>query len=227
MIEQLRSIPILSQLSNETLEEIMDNITIKDYRADETVFLEGQLSEYVYLVISGRVKITKVSTTGREKILHIIRDNDMFGEQAIYENGVNPASAKSIEKSVLFQIRLNFFKQLIEKDNKCAMMLLEVINLKLRQAYRQIINLSFKDTYSRLASRLFKLARDHGVEQGDWLMIEAKLTQQELADYVGTSRETISRILSDLTQKEILIIDRHRIIIKDYAALKEIALGNL
>ena len=227
MIEQLREIPVLNELSDDTLEKIANNITIKDYRADEMVFCEGELSQYVYLVISGRIKITKVSNTGREKILHIIREKGMFGEQALFEEGVNPASAKTIEKSVLFQIRLSALKQLLEDDQQVAMMLLVVMNLKLRQAYRQIINLSFKDTYGRLASRLFKLARDHGIEHEGGLLIKAKLTQQELADYVGTSRETISRILSDLTQKEILYMERNGIYIKDYQALKEIALGGM
>lgn len=227
MIEQLLQIPLLKDLSIQTLEDISNSITIKDYRADEVVFIEGEPSNYVYLVVTGRIKITKVSANGREKILHIIKENEMFGEQAIFENGVNPHSARTIEKSLIFLIRLNVMKQLIETDHKFAAMLLEVMNLKLRQAYRQIINLSFKDTYSRLASRLFKLARDHGVEEESGLLIKAKLTQQELADYVGTSRETISRILSDLVQKEILYIEKHRIYIKDYQALKEIALGNI
>ncbi|WP_176719931.1 Crp/Fnr family transcriptional regulator [Desulfuribacillus alkaliarsenatis] len=227
MLEQLREIPIFYKLSDQTLEEIANNITIKDYRADELVYSEGEPSNHIYIVVSGRVKITKVSSTGREKILHIIRENEMFGEQALFENGVNPHSAKTIEKALLFQIRLNTFKKIIDEDHECATMLLEVMNLKLRQAYRQIINLSFKDTYSRLASRLFKLARDHGIEEEKGLLIKAKLTQQELADYVGTSRETISRILSDMVQKEILIVDRHRIYIKDYQALKEVALGSI
>ncbi|OEH84566.1 hypothetical protein BHU72_08645 [Desulfuribacillus stibiiarsenatis] len=227
MFQQLRQIPVMNELSDITLEEIMNNIIIKDYRADEMIYVEGEPSQYVFLVVSGRIKITKVSSTGREKILHIIRENEMFGEQAIFEDGMNPASAKTIEKSVIFLIRLETVKKLMIEDNRFSKMLLQVMNLKLKQAYRQIINLSFKDTYSRLASRIFKLSRDHGVRHEYGLFIKAKLTQQELADYVGTSRETISRILSDLVQKEILHVDRHKIYVKDVDALKELALGSV
>lgn len=225
MIETLRNIQIFCQLNDNTLETLADNIAIKDYRADETIYIESEPSQYVYIVLSGRVKITKVSNNGREKILHIVCENEMFGEQAIFEDGLNPASAKTLEKAVILQIRLSALKQLAMEDQQCAAMLFDVMNLKLRQAYRQIINLSFKDANSRLASRLFKLARDHGVELDKGLLIGVHLTQQELADYVGTSRETISRILSDLNQRQVLHIERQNIYIKDYQELKQIAMG--
>lgn len=213
IIEHLRCVPFFSGLNDEDLKRIFELAIIRKYRKNMIIFMEGEPGEALYFIRQGKVKIYKTTADGREQILHILQDGDIFAEVVLFDSGPYPASAEVMEDAQIGLIRNNDVEELVKSCPDLALKILRVMSKRLRTAQGHIRDLALKDTISRVASMLVKLAQEHGQKNEKGILINLSLSRQELANYVGTTRETVTRILSDFKKSKVIEIDKQSIMI--------------
>lgn len=220
----LRDTPYFSTLSEENLEKIIDLMIIRNYKKGEVIFFEKEQGEGLFFIKSGKVKITKIVESGDEQILHILKQGKIFAEVVLFDGGNYPATAIAMEDSQIGILRNSDIERLITEIPEIAFEILKVMSKRLRRAQKTIRNLGLKNTKSRTASILLQLAKEHGLDSlnENQVEINLSLSQQELANLIGASRETISRILGKLKKKDLITTSRQQIIIKDLTGLKKV-----
>ncbi len=219
-LELIRKIAIFSDLSDEELALIDNVIVTLNYKKRGTIFMEGQPGVGVYFVYSGQVKIFKVSEDGREQILHFRKAGDIFGEVVLFDGGAYPASAEALVDAQVGVIRNQDLENLLMKHPSMAVKLLKLMAKKLRRAQMKVYEITTQDTLRRVIRKLIRLARVYGEKTEQGVKINLELNRQDLASYVGTTRETVTRILSDLKKTGAIELDAKSITIIDLDKLK-------
>jgi len=217
----LLHIPIFSELNESTLKKIVNIGTRKVFEKNDVILLEEDAGTALFIILKGKVKITRSSSDGREVILNILSDSDFFGEMAILDGLNRSATVIAIENSELFLIQRNDFLNLLKEHPEVSIALLQELTKRLRSANMKIKALSLKDAEGKVASVILQLADDIGKIQHGKVEIDKLPLQQDLANMAGTSRETISRTLHSFTKKGLIEIDTNKLKILDYEKFKE------
>jgi len=211
----LKSILYFSNLDLAELELIRKTIFEKTADRAEMVLLEGESAANLYFVASGVVKMFKTSAEGKEQILSIVRPGESFNDVPIFDGGPNPASARAMGPVLLYGIRKNDMEAIFRNHPQIALNVIKVLARRVRHLVSLVEDLSFKHVIGRVAKILFEhIGGEAG--RGPWI------TQQEMAAMAGTAREVVGRSLKALEEQGAIKLDRHRIIITDKEALKEI-----
>ncbi|MCL5982564.1 MAG: Crp/Fnr family transcriptional regulator [Firmicutes bacterium] len=219
--ECLKKIPLFDGLADEELSMIAALTVEKVYRKNALIFLEDDPGEGLFIIQQGRVKISKNSADGREQILHILKDGDVFAEVVLFDQGVYPATAEAVEDTRVWLLRNEDMERLLQKQPKLAVKLLRLMSRRLRQSQLLIRDLALHDTCGRLAGLLLRLARREGEKAGGRIILDLDLTRQELASMIGTSRETVARILSRFQKEGVLVLEKQKIVILDEQKLRD------
>jgi CRP/FNR family transcriptional regulator len=213
--EYLRNTPVLSGLSDDELDELVPLVVKRRLKEDTVVFHEGDPASAFYLVKQGRVKIYKVAADGREQVLSILGDGQIFGDVPVFDGGPYPATAATMADTEIYQIKREDFEDFVRRHPEVALKLLRVLGQRLRQSMALIRDLSFKQVPHRLAGLLLRLGRDYGSKTDSGTLIDMKLSRQEIAEIVGTSRETVTRELKKMESAGMLQLKGRKIIIAD------------
>lgn len=216
----LMQIDCLKDLPEEVLSALAANSSQRSYSKKSVLIQEGDRVEAVYFLLSGKVKLAKMNPDGQEKLISILRAGEMFGEISAFDGGMAPYQVEALEKAIVLTVPLSSFIRVVEVYPIVAFACMRVEAKRLRQAYRHMRNLALMDTHGRIAARLFKLCRDFGREEGNSIRITLKLTRQEMAQLIGTSRETVSRVLAEYERLGIIEVDRHQIIVHELEELR-------
>jgi CRP/FNR family transcriptional regulator len=214
-VEFLKSVPYFSGLSPAELDSIRKLVFEKTAARGEVILIEGEPAETLYFVASGAVKVFKTSAEGKEQILSIVRPGESFNDVPIFDGGLNPASAQAMGPVVLYGIRKNDLKVILRDHPQVAMNIIKVLAERVRQLVSLVEDLSFRHVIGRVAKILLEQA-------GDGTGSKPRLTQQEMAAMAGTAREVVGRSLKALEGEGAIRLERHRIVITDRAALKEL-----
>ena len=212
-INIIKKIPIFSGLGPEELNDVKDIYVSKKIEKGKIIFFEGEPGNGVYFVKDGKIKIYKSDAQGREYILHIFGPGNIFAEAVLLEGGPYPASAEAVEDSVVGMIKNQDIENLLRKNNKIALKIMKILAHRLRESQEEIKNLVFRDTYDRTACVLHKMSLDHGIKTSKGIIVELPITRTELASIVGTSRETVTRMLSEMKRKGVIDMNRQKITI--------------
>lgn len=218
--EYFAKIPLFHDLSPDELDSLSQLARIRNYKKNMIVFMEGEPGEALFFVISGKVKISKTTEDGREQILHLLQRGDVFAEVVLIDGGPYPATAEVIEMGQIGMLLNNDVENLVRSNPDIAIKLLKIMSKRLRMAQRQVRDLALKDTYGRLAGMLLMLGKEHGAETPEGVKIELPLSRQELANLIGTTRETVTRILGDFKKYKCIELEKQAILIIDQAKLK-------
>lgn len=218
--EYLGKIPMFRDLLPEELEQISGLARVRNYKKNMIIFMEGEPGEALYFVISGKVKISKTTADGKEQILHILQHGDVFAEVVLIDRGPYPATAEVIEPGQIGMLRNDDIENLVRRNPEIALKLLKLMSKRLRMAQMQIRDLALKDTYGRLAGMLLILGKEHGEETAGGVKIDLPLSRQELANLIGTTRETVTRVLGDFKKYKCIDLDKQAIIIINQEKLK-------
>jgi len=216
----LKNLLMFKDLNEESLQKIYKIWHEKEYKKGSIIFMEGDPGVAFYYIISGKVKLYTTSCDGREHIINIFGDGCVFGEATLLTGIDYPATAETLEDSKIGVLKNNDLENLIKEDTSLALEIIKVLSRRLIMASRVIRNMAFKDTAQRTAAALFELSQNHGVNTHDGIELNLEITRQELADVVGASRESISRVLSRLKKNGIIDINSN-ITIKDIKKLNE------
>ncbi len=218
----LTFVPIFSELDDNTLEQISKLGIRKNFVKDAVVLFEHETGSALFVIASGKVKVSRVSDDGKEVILTILGESDFFGEMAILDGLSRSANVTAMEDSELFIIQRNDFLALLKKHPEIAIALLQELTQRLRSADMKIKSLSLKDAEGKVATVILQLADDIGKIKQGTVEIEKLPFQHDLANMAGTSRETISRTLHSFAKKGMVELDGSRLRIIDYEKFKEL-----
>lgn len=221
LVDQITEIPLFNGLPREQVDKI-DNIVVdKRYRKGQTLFSEGSKANGFYIIISGKIKVYKVSLDGKEQILHIFAKGEFFGEVPMFAGGNYPAHAETLEASRVLFIPRDAFIELLRGEPSLALNMLGILCQRLRRFTHLIEDLSLKEVPGRLAAYFLYLSNP---EKGSDTF-ELDITKAQLASFLGTIPETLSRILSRMSQQHIIQVEGRRIRLLDRQALENLAAG--
>jgi CRP/FNR family cyclic AMP-dependent transcriptional regulator len=219
----LKRVPIFTGLEESDIMELK-NICLKaKFQKGNIIFFEGDPGEAVHFIKSGKIKIYKSDSEGREHILNIYGPGDIFAETVLFEGGPYPASAEAIEDSVVWMIRNQDLENLFKKNIGMALKIIKILSKRLRESQEKVRNLALWDTYDRTACALHKMSLDHGINSSKGIEVDLPITRSELASMVGTSRETVTRMLMEMKKKGIIDIDKQKIIVLNESELMRCA----
>jgi len=221
-IEILKNIPLFSELSDKDLQKITQVATRQRYHKDNLILIEEEIGSSMFIILDGRVKISRITDDGREVILSILSEGDFFGEMALLDGQKRSANVTSIDESMLMVIRREDFLQMLQDYPQIAINLLKELAQRIRKSDEHIKSLSLQDATGRVATTLLRIAEDSGVFRKGQVEISELPLQQDLANMAGTSRETISRVIKSLIVDGYLRKEKGKIIIIDYERFKSI-----
>jgi CRP-like cAMP-binding protein len=186
-----------------------------DFPRGHTVFAEGEPGDRLYIVISGKVKIGRRSPDGRENLLTIMGPSDMFGELSIFDPGPRTSSATTITEVRAVSMDRDALRAWIADRPEIAEQLLRVLARRLRRTNNNLADLIFTDVPGRVAKQLLQLAQRFGTQEGDALRVTHDLTQEEIAQLVGASRETVNKALADFAHRGWIRLEGKSVLISD------------
>jgi CRP-like cAMP-binding protein len=195
-IASLRAIPMFSGVSDEALESIASLLIERKFPKHKTIVEEGAPGDYMYIIVEGRVKVTKLSGDGREKILELLDVGDFFGEMSLFDDAPRSASVKGLSQVRILALARNDFLRLLSGSPDLALSVIQELTRRLRQVDEQASSLSFQRVKERTMGLLVRLAREEQNQQGR--RKTPVLTHQQIADMIGTSRETVTRAIKGL-----------------------------
>lgn len=223
IIEHINSIPLFLELSKEHHRDLAGIVVDRAIKRGQIIFSEGDEGSGLYVIISGRVKVFKLSSEGKEQILHFFGPGDPIGEVAVFAGKRFPAHAEALEDSRIFFFPRAAFLTLIKDNPSLALNMLAVLSLRLRRFAALIDDLSLKEVPGRLAAYLLYLSRDNN--EAEEVILD--ITKGQLASLLGTIPETLSRILTRMTGSGLIKLEGPRLIqIVDREGLKELADGD-
>ena len=211
--------PLFRGLPENQLREIKQIAVDRYFGKGEPIFLEGDDGDGFFIVVDGRVKIYKVSSEGKEQILHIFGPGEPFGEVPVFSGQRFPANAEAISKSHLLFFPRTAFIDLITKKPSLSLNMLAVLSMRLREFTVQVENLSLKEVPGRLASYLIYLADEQGKED----CVTLSISKGQLASLLGTIPETLSRIYAKMTDQNLIEVKGRTIKLLNLQGLEEIA----
>ncbi len=195
-IASLRAIPMFSGVSDEALESIASLLIERSFPKNKTIVEEGAPGDYMYIIVEGRVKVTKLSGDGREKILELLDVGDFFGEMSLFDEAPRSASVKGLSQVRILALARNDFLRLLARSPDLALSVIQELTRRLRQVDEQASSLSFQRVKERTMGLLVRLAREEPGQVGR--PRTPVLTHQQIADMIGTSRETVTRAIKGL-----------------------------
>ncbi|MFC4769632.1 Crp/Fnr family transcriptional regulator [Effusibacillus consociatus] len=203
-LELLRRISFFRDLSDKELKKI-DQLLISRTMAERMiVFMQGEPLEYVYFIAGGKVKIYRTDEHGREQIVNVLQTGDMFPHAGFFQNVAYRANAVMIEKGVLLALPTSRFRQWLESNPALCLRFMAIMESKIIELQGRLEEMVMHDTFGRVVLLLIRLSRIHGIPDGEYIRLNVPFTNQELANMIGTSRETVSRTLSQLKKDKAL-----------------------
>ena len=203
-VQHLRNVPIFSDLKDSDLNIISDKMISRAYKKGQMILLEESQGETFFIIVSGAVKVTRLSDDGREVILAILGESDFFGEMSLLDGEGRSANIVANEDAEVLTLSRRDFLDCLETYPKIAIALLEELAIRLRKSDQHIESLSLSDSEHRIAITLIRFAQELGtIKQGD-VKIKNLPFQQDIANMAGTSRETVSRTLKLLEEKDLI-----------------------
>ena len=219
--QHLSHLDLFKGLTVEQLDAIARIVSDKEYKKGQIIFSEGDEGEGFYLVISGRVKVYKLSPEGKEQIMHIFGPGKPFAEVPVFGGSRYPANAEAMDHCKLFLFPKKAFISLIQENPSLAMNMLASLSQRLKQFSNLIETLSLKEVPGRLASYLLYLSDKNGsIDE-----FKLDIAKSQLASLLGTIPETLSRIFAKMASKEIVKINGPEVIILNRAGLEDLAEG--
>ena len=216
--DDLKRVPLFSDLSEAELARVTDAVREREYPKNSVILFEDDPGDALYLVSSGQVKVVLIGEDGREVILSVLTDGDFFGEMALIDDEPRSAHVIAMKDSRLLVLRRDDFQQQIQALPSIALGVLKVLVGRLRQADAKIGGLVLLDVNGRVARLLLDLGDESGGPH-----ITRKLTHHTIAQMIGSSRETVSRAMRELTDRGLIDVSRREITIKNRDGLATLA----
>lgn len=222
-LDLLRGITMFRDLPPPELERVASVAAFRTFRKKTVVFHEGDVLEAVYFIRRGMVKTFKTDEEGREHIVSLLGAGEMFPHTALFGASVCPATATALVDTDMAVFALKPFERLLLEAPAVAAHVIRALGEKIRDLQQKLQQLTGFDVRRRIVSFLLHAAETHGRSEGEGVRLNWPLTHQELADMLGTSRETVNRVLSDLRREGHLEFDRQSLVLRRFAEFRKLS----
>lgn len=204
----ISSIPFFSTLEPEEIKQVEKLFRKKNFEKEQIVLYEEDTSSYMYLIYLGKVRVVKMNDEGKEQIITIHKKNDFFGEMSLLDGKTSPATIIAHEESVIGLLHKTDFEEHLLKNDGIRRKIIELLCGRLRESWEMIKILSFnaENAQDRVISLLDRLGELYGVRDDHGVIIDIKMTHQQMASYASVTRETMSRVLRSLEKAEVISV---------------------
>jgi CRP/FNR family transcriptional regulator len=216
----LKKVPYFSNLSQFELDELAKSLVMRKFGANNIIFHLGDPGGLLYIISSGKVKISRSTPEGQEALLAILGPGDFFGELALLDDFPRSATAEAIEDAEMLTLHREEFLHFLEGNVVFMQQLLSTLSKRIRHLNSQISDIFFLDLPARLARNLLNLSEQHGKEVDNGVMIDISLTQTDMAEMSGATRVSINKALARFRKAGWVSTQGRHVIIHDKAGLR-------
>jgi CRP-like cAMP-binding protein len=218
----LKRCDLFQRLSPKELERLESRCRAKAFPRNSPVYLPIDQAQSVFLLASGRVKICHSTPEGKQAILALVEPGELFGELAVFDSGARDEYALALEASTVVMIPREEMERLIQEHPVVSMSLTRMMGLRRRRIERRLKNLLFLSNRERLTHLLLELAEQYGRRNGDdGVQLGIRLSHQDLASIIGSTRETVTAVLGELQAEGLISLGRKKILIRRPQRLAE------
>lgn len=221
--DTLKNLPLFSELSIEQLRTVTSFSKIKIFKKNDFLFHEGDFYNGFFILLKGSVKVYKISSGGKESVVHIVKPLSVFADIPLFDGSNYPANAQSLEESLLIFISKEGFYKLISENPEIALKMLVGFSKKMKSLVNQLEDISSKEVPNRLAKYILKEINSSGTETLPEPFVKLTVPKSTIAAYLGTITETLSRSFKKLQDEEIIRISGKTVFINDLKKLKDLA----
>ena len=223
-IDLLRKVDVFQNLTDEHLRRIAPLVTLQHCPAKQVIYVPSEPGSKLYAILTGKVKLTQVSPEGKELVFCVLGRGDVFGELCLFDEGPLSTLATALEDCDIFAIKCSDLANFMAEDPVMVTALGKHIGERIRSLEKKLSDFVFKDVAQRLASLILDLTYDYAetTPSGDHV-IEMKITHQDLAGLIGSTRETTTTTLNQFRDKAVIDFQRGRIIVRDIHVLERMA----
>ncbi len=215
MDDVLRRAPLFAALDDEAAAALRTSMTEVTLNRGESVFHEGDPGDRLYVVVEGKIKLGRTSNDGRENLLAVLGPGEMFGELSLFDPGPRTATATALTESKLLGLGHEDLRPWLTGRPEVAEALLRAIARRLRRTNETMADLVFSDVPGRVAKALLDLSKRFGVPSDEGIHVAHDLTQEELAQLVGASRETVNKALADFASRGWIRLEARAVVLLD------------
>lgn len=219
----LRKSALLSDLPAETVARLVAGAKVETFRQRQVIYLPGDRSVGVHFLAQGRVKVSKVTRDGKELTLAYRVAGDYFGEGCLIEGGPREEMVESMEPSTTVEVERDALDSLLVDHAQLSYAFCRSLITRRREIEMKVEQLVFKDVGAKLAELLLRLGTEHGIENKKGVILGVKITHQEMANLIGSTRETVSLTLSQFKRKGFIQTEGRKVILADREGLRSIA----
>ncbi len=221
-LDDVRMVPYFKSLTGPEMEAVAGVMVVRSFHAREIIVREGEPSNGFWLLRTGKARIFRTGTDGREQTFRLVAPGDTFGEVPVFDHAPNPATVEALEASEAILIPTRAMLVLIERYPQVAAEVLRHFAARIRAFTGLVEQISLQTVPGRIARYLYQLAREEGRPAPDGIVVPREITQQDLASLVGSVREVVSRSLRVMEEDGIVTVGRKEILIRDIAALQKL-----
>ena len=216
----VRRAPLFTALDDEAAASLRATMSEVRLSRSEVLFAEGDQGDRLYVILEGKIKLGRTSGDGRENLLAILGPGEMFGELSLFDPGPRTATATSVGDSVLIGLGHDDLQPFLLRHPEVAQKLLHALAQRLRRTNEALADLVFSDVPGRVAKALLDLSTRFGRPAEDGVLVAHELTQEELAQLVGASRETVNKALADFAGRGWLRLEARAVVLLDLERLR-------
>jgi CRP/FNR family transcriptional regulator len=219
-IEFLKTVELFSSLTDEELCQIRTKVTLKEFRKNEIILYEEDTNEFMYIIIFGKVKVFQTTEDGKDSILAIHGSGEFFGEISLIDGETTPATVSATENSLIAVISKRDFNSLLFSQEKVLNKFLQLLCFRLRVSWKKIQMLNFNSASQRIKMLFLIQVEEYGKKTDEGIILNIKLTHQNIADMTGLTRETITRVLDKWKKDGEITVLKNRFIRLNHAFLQ-------
>ncbi|QDT33259.1 Crp/Fnr family transcriptional regulator [Thalassoglobus polymorphus] len=209
----LKNCPLFEKLSERHVQELESQSRSRTFMKGGMIYMPADHGESVYLLTSGRIKLYHITPDGKQTLLAFIEPGEIFGELAVFDAGGREEFAEAMLKSTLIKIPKELIQRYMEQHSEVALGVTKLMGFRRQRIERRLKSLLFRSNRERLVHLLVELADQYGTRISEGVRLEIKLSHQELASIIGSTRETVTVVLGELQSEGSIIIQRRQIIL--------------
>lgn len=217
----LENFNLFKELTMEEMQTIEKQTQMREIKKGDYIYFPEDPSTQIYFLKKGSIKIGNYSDDGRESIKAVLRSGEIFGELSLIGEGKRNDFAQALEDNVLIcAMSMKDMEFMMENSSKLSLRVTKIIGLRLRKTEIKLNDLLFKDARQRIVDFVRNLAEEQGVKIGDEIMVKHPFTHQDIANLTASSRQTVTTVLNELKEQDLLYMERKKFLIRDISKLK-------
>ncbi|MCC7423555.1 MAG: Crp/Fnr family transcriptional regulator [Planctomycetaceae bacterium] len=215
----VRNCSLFQRLDEATLRRLEQHALIRQYAKNAPIYMPTDASDGAFLLAAGRVRICSITPDGKQAILALINPGELFGELAVIHPGRREEQAEAAVNSTVVWLAGDVLRGLMEHSTDVSLGITKLIGLRRQRIERRLRNLLFRSNHDRLGHLLLELVEQYGRETDDGVLLDVKLSHQELSAIIGVTRETVTHVLGEMQKSGVVRVSRQSIVILDLKGL--------